>query len=75
MAGPGFGARWEAGSLGMWYNNLKAAACAAVRVQGTRPCAGAQGFENIEPCKISASEILFEAAGGFNAIFLSGQAR
>ena len=58
MAGPGFGARWEAGSLGMWYNNLKAAACAAARVQGTRPCAGAQGFENIEPCKTAARAVL-----------------
>ena len=36
-----------------WYNNLKAAACAAARVHGTRPCAGAQGFENIEPCKVT----------------------
>ena len=53
----------------------KAAAYTAARVHCTRPCAGAQGFKNIEPCKISASEILFEAAGGFNAIFLSGQAR
>ena len=59
---------------GIWYNNLKSAACAAARSS----CADAlphMGFENIEPCKISASEILFEAAGGFNAIFLSGQAR
>ena len=29
ISGPGFGARWEAGSLGMWYNNLKPAAVAA----------------------------------------------
>ena len=42
----------------MWYNNLKAAACAAARVQGTRPCAGAQGFENIEPCKTAARAVL-----------------
>ena len=37
-----------------WYNNLKVAACAAARVQGTRPCANAQGFENIEPCQTAA---------------------
>ena len=41
-----------------WYNNLKVAACAAARVQGTRPCANAQGFENIEPCKIAARAVL-----------------
>ena len=38
----------------LWYNNLKVAACAAARVQGTRPCANAQGFENLEPCKTAA---------------------
>ena len=37
---------------------LKAAAYAAARVQGTRPCAGAQGFENIEPCKTAAGAVL-----------------
>ena len=31
-----------------WYNNLKPAACEAARVRCTRPCAGAQGFENKE---------------------------
>ena len=41
-----------------WYNNLKVAACAAARVQGTRPCANAQGFENIEPCKTAARAVL-----------------
>ena len=41
-----------------WYNNLKVAACAAARVQGTRPCANAQGFENIEPCKTVARAVL-----------------
>ena len=65
----------EAASRRHGIITLKAAAYAAARVRCTRPCAGAQSFENIEPCKISASEILFEAAGGFNAIFLSGQAR
>ena len=38
--------------LEIWYShNLKAAVCAAARVRCTRPRAGAQGFENIEPCK------------------------
>ena len=39
------------GSLEIWYNNLKAAAYAAVRVHCTRFCARAQSFKNIEPCK------------------------
>ena len=43
----------RSGSLEICYN-LKAAACAAARVQGTRPCAGAQGFENIVSCKTAA---------------------
>ena len=42
----------------IWYNNLKPAACAAARVHGTRPCADAQGFENIEPCKTAAGAVL-----------------
>jgi len=45
----------------MWYNNLKPAACAAARTS----CADAllrMGFENIEPCKISADEIFVKAA-------------
>ena len=40
-----------------WYNNLKAAACAAVRTL----CADAlphMGFENIEPCKTAAGAVL-----------------
>ena len=37
---------------------LKAAAYAAARVRCTRPCAGAQGFENIEPCKTAARAVL-----------------
>ena len=45
-------------NLEIWYNNLKAAACAAARVQGTRFCANAQGFENIEPCKTAAGAVL-----------------
>ena len=45
-------ARFCCGSFAAsWYNNLKAAACAAARVHCTRPCADAQGFENIGPCK------------------------
>ena len=107
----------EAAFAASWYNNpqscrLRGCACAR-----TRPCAGAQSFENIEPCKTAAGAVLlkasrvmitlklpytlrcitplcrpqalrtlnhakfqrvkflFEAAGGFNAIFLSGQAR
>ena len=47
-----------------WYNNLKAAAGAAARVQGTRPCAGAQGFENIEPCKTAAGAVLLRPLCG-----------
>ena len=36
-----------------------AAACdAAGRVRGTRPCANAQSFENIEPCKTAAGAVL-----------------
>ena len=41
----------------IWYNNLKAAACAAARVQSTRFCAGAQGLENIEPSKTAARAV------------------
>ena len=47
-----------AADTALWYNNLKVAACAAARVQGTRPCANAQGFENIEPCKTAARAVL-----------------
>ena len=42
---------------GIWYNNLKAAACAAARTL----CADAllrMGFENIEPCKTAAGAVL-----------------
>ncbi|RJW02142.1 hypothetical protein DWW15_05615 [Subdoligranulum sp. AF14-43] len=46
------------GGMEIWYNNLKAAACAAARVHGTRPCADAQGFENIGPCKTAAGAVL-----------------
>ena len=47
-----------AADTALWYNNLKVAACAAARVQGTRPCANAQGFENIEPCKNVGGAVL-----------------
>ena len=50
-------------SLEICYN-LKAAACAAARVQGTRPCAGAQGFENIEPCKTAGGAVLLRLLHG-----------
>ena len=40
------------------YNSLKPAACAAARVPGTRGCAGAHGFENIETRKTAASAVL-----------------
>ena len=42
---------------GIWYNNLKAAACAAARTS----CADAllrMGFENIEPCKTAVNAVL-----------------
>ena len=42
---------------GIWYNNLKSAACAAARTS----CADAllrMGFENIEPCKTAAGAVL-----------------
>ena len=42
---------------GIWYNNLKSAACAAARSS----CADAllrMGFENIEPCKTAAGAVL-----------------
>ena len=48
----------------IWYNNLKAAAGAAARVQGTRFCAGAQGFENIEPCKTAMDAVLLRPLRG-----------
>ena len=38
------------------------AAYAAECVRCTRSCAGAQGFENIEPCKTAAGAVLFRAA-------------
>ncbi len=47
-----------------WYNNLKAAACAAARVHDTRPCADAQGFENIEPCKTAIDVVLLRPLRG-----------
>ena len=43
---------------------LKAAACAAARVRCTRPWAGAQGFENIEPCKTAAGAVLLRPLHG-----------
>ena len=42
---------------GIWYNNLKSAACAAARTS----CADAlsrMGFENIEPCKNVGGAVL-----------------
>ena len=52
-------------SLEIWYShNLKAAVCAAARVRCTRPCAGAQGFENIEPCKTAAGAVLLRPLRG-----------
>ena len=53
-----------AADTALWYNNLKAAACAAARVQGTRPCAGTQGFENIEPCKTAGGAVLLRPLRG-----------
>ena len=47
-------------SLEIWYNNLKVAAYAAARVRCTRPCAGAQGFENIEPCKTAVNADVYK---------------
>ena len=47
-----------------WYNNLKAAACAAARVHCTRPCADAQGFENIGPCKTAIDAVLLRPLRG-----------
>ena len=41
-------------NLEIWYNNLKTAAYAAVRVLCTRFCANAQNFENIVSCKTAA---------------------
>ena len=43
---------------------LKAAAYAAARVRCTRPCAGAQSFENIEPCKTAAGAVLLRPLRG-----------
>ena len=48
----------------IWYNNLKAAACAAARVHGTRLCANAQDFENIKPCKTAAGAVLLRPLCG-----------
>ena len=48
----------------MWYNNLKPAAVAAVRVLCTRGCAFAHGFENIEPCKTAAGAVLLRPLRG-----------
>ena len=48
---------------GIWYNNLKAAACAAARTS----CADAllrMGFENIEPCKTAAGAVLLRPLRG-----------
>ena len=59
----------------MWYNNLKAAACAAARVQGTRPCAGAQGFENIKPCKTAAGAVLLRPFRGIDTVLLREHGR
>ena len=42
---------------GIWYNDLKSAACAAARSS----CADAlphMGFENIEPCKNAVNAVL-----------------
>ncbi len=54
---------------GIWYNNLKSAACAAARSSCADAlsrmdctlCADAlphMGFENIEPCKTAAGAVL-----------------
>ena len=46
------------------------AACAlslihiSARVRCTRPCAGAQSFENIEPCKTAAGAVLLRPLRG-----------
>ena len=42
----------------------KAAVYTAARVQGTRPCADAQGFGNIEPCKTAAGAVLLRPLRG-----------
>ena len=47
-----------------WYNNLKVAAYAAECVRCTRSCAGAQGFENIEPCKTAMDAVLLRPLRG-----------
>ncbi len=46
------------------YNSLKPAACAAARVSGTRGCAGAHGFENVETRKTAASVVLLRPLRG-----------
>ena len=51
-------------SPSVWYNNPKTAAYAAARVRCTRPCADAQGFGNIEPCKTAAGAVLLRPLRG-----------
>ena len=54
----------EAASRRHGIITLKAAAYAAARVRCTRPCAGAQSFENIEPCKTAAGAVLLRLRRG-----------
>ena len=49
------------------YNSLKPAACAAARVPGTRGCAGAHGFENIENTQNRSKCGFVEAAARLRA--------
>ena len=42
----------------LWAAAATPAACAAARVPGTRGCAGAHGFENIETRKTASSAVL-----------------
>ena len=62
-------------SLEIWYNNLKVAAYAAARVRCTRPCADAQGFGNIEPCKTAAGAVLLRPFRGIDTVLLREHGR
>ena len=53
----------------------KAAVYTAARVQGTRPCADAQGFGNIEPCKTAAGAVLLRPLRGIDTVLLREHGR
>ena len=53
----------------------KAAVYTAARVQGTRPCADAQGFGNIEPCKTAAGAVLLRPFRGIDTVLLREHGR